>query len=142
MIRVMKARTSIPRVSAKAREYVNAVLDYGIHNTRTLGHDAKLESSFARRFGRRYGILNSNGTRTSIPRVSAKAREYVNAVLDYGIHNTRTLGHDAKLESSFARRFGRRYGILNSNGTTTMHSALLAADIGVGDEVIPRSRYT
>ncbi len=74
--------------------------------------------------------------RTSIPRVSAKAREYVNAVLDYGIHNTRTLGHDAKLESSFARRFGRRYGILNSNGTTTMHSALLAADIGVGDEVI------
>ena len=72
----------------------------------------------------------------SLPRVSPKSREYVNQVLDFGIHNTRSLGFAAKLEEKFSQRFGRRFGILHSNGTTTMHSALLAADVGVGDEVI------
>jgi perosamine synthetase len=40
------------------------------------------------------------------------------------------------LEQAFAARFGRRFGIAHANGTATMHSALLAADVGVGDEVI------
>ena len=73
---------------------------------------------------------------TSIPRVSHQAREYVNEVLDYGIHNTRSAGMVARLEQAFAHRFGRRFGIAHANGTATMHSALLAADVGVGDEVI------
>src|SRR3954468_15552723 len=73
---------------------------------------------------------------TSMPRVSPAARRYVNQVLDFGIHNTRSAGMVARLEQAFADRFGRRFGIAHSNGTATMHSALLAADVGVGDEVI------
>ncbi len=41
-----------------------------------------------------------------------------------------------RLEAAFAAKFGQTYGILHANGTATMHSALLAADVGVGDEVI------
>ena len=73
---------------------------------------------------------------TSIPRVSPKARQYVNQVLDYGMHNTRSAGMVARLEKEFAERFGQRYGIAHANGTVSMHTALMAADVGVGDEVI------
>lgn len=73
---------------------------------------------------------------TSIPRVSPKAREYVNRVLDFGFHNCNSLGMGARLEREFAAKFGQQYGILHANGTATMHSALLAYDVGAGDEVI------
>ena len=73
---------------------------------------------------------------TSIPRVSDKARQYVNEMLDFGFHNCNSPGFTARLEQQFAERFGQTYGILHANGTATMHSALLAADVGVGDEVI------
>ncbi len=42
----------------------------------------------------------------------------------------------ARLEQEFAERFGQRFGILHANGTCTMHSALLAYGVGVGNEVI------
>jgi len=73
---------------------------------------------------------------TSIPRVSDKARQYVNEMLDFGFHNCNSPGFTARLEQQFAERFGQTYGIVHANGTATMHSALLAADVGVGDEVI------
>jgi perosamine synthetase len=73
---------------------------------------------------------------TSIPRVSPKAREYVNQVLDFGFHNGSSPGMTARLEREFAAKFGQEFGILHANGTATMHSALLAYDVGVGDEVI------
>ncbi len=72
----------------------------------------------------------------SIPRVSGKARQYVNEMLDHGFHNASSPGFTARLEQQFAERFGQKYGILHANGTATMHSALLAAGVGVGDEVI------
>lgn len=75
-------------------------------------------------------------TPRSIPRVSAKARQYVSEVLDFGFHNCQSPGISARLEQQFAARFGRKYGILHSNGTVTMHTALMAAGVGVGDEVI------
>lgn len=75
-------------------------------------------------------------TTTSIPRVSPKAREYVNRVLDFGFHNCSSPGMTARLEGEFAARFGQRFGILHCNGTATMHSALIAAGVGAGDEVI------
>ena len=75
-------------------------------------------------------------TTTSIPRVSPKAREYVNRVLDFGFHNCSSPGMTARLEGEFAAKFGQKFGILHANGTATMHSALLAAGVGVGDEVI------
>jgi len=73
---------------------------------------------------------------TLIPRVAPKARQYVAEVLDFGFHNASSPGMSARLEERFAAKFGRRFGILHANGTTTMHSALLAAGVGVGDEVI------
>ena len=75
-------------------------------------------------------------TLSSIPRVSKKSIEYVNKVLDIGIHNAKSSGFDAELEKRFAERFGQKYGILMSNGTVTMQPALQASDIGAGDEVI------
>ena len=71
-----------------------------------------------------------------IARVSPKARHYVDEVLDYGFHNTTSPGITARLERQFAEKFGVRYAIAHSNGTTTMHSALLAAGVGPGHEVI------
>jgi perosamine synthetase len=74
--------------------------------------------------------------RKSIPRVSPKAYEYVKQVLDFGFHNAHSVGMTARLEREFAQRFGQTYGIAHCNGTATMQSALLAAGVGVGDEVI------
>lgn len=41
-----------------------------------------------------------------------------------------------KFESDFARLIGTKYAVTTSNGTTALHLALLAVDIGPGDEVI------
>lgn len=71
-----------------------------------------------------------------IPRVAPKAYEYVKNVLDFGFHNAHSVGITARLESEFAQRFGHTYGIAHCNGTATMQSALMAAGVGVGDEVI------
>ena len=62
----------------------------------------------------------------SIPRVSPKARGYVNKVLDSGFHNASSPGFSARLEKQFAEKFGQEFGILHANGTATMHSALMA----------------
>lgn len=71
-----------------------------------------------------------------IPRVAPKSYEYVKQVLDFGFHNSHSVGMTARLEREFAERFGQTYGIAHCNGTATMQSALMAADVGVGDEVI------
>lgn len=41
-----------------------------------------------------------------------------------------------RFEEAFAERFGARFAISHVNGTATMHSALAAAGVGPGDEVI------
>lgn len=74
--------------------------------------------------------------RKKIPRVSPKAYEYVKQVLDFGFRNAHSVGITGRLEHEFARRFGQAHGIAHCNGTATMQSALLAAGVGVGDEVI------
>lgn len=74
--------------------------------------------------------------RKTIPRVAAGAYEYVKQVLDFGFHNAHSVGMTARLERQWAERFGQKYGIAHCNGTATMQSALLAAGVGVGDEVI------
>ena len=72
----------------------------------------------------------------AIPRISPQSRRYVNEILDYGFRNGHSLDLAGKLETCFAEKFGQKYGILHCNGTATLHSALMASDIGVGDEVI------
>ncbi len=75
-------------------------------------------------------------SRKEIARVAPKAYEYVKEVLDFGFHNATSVGMTARLEREFAQRFGQTYGIAHCNGTATMQSALMAAGVGVGDEVI------
>ena len=41
-----------------------------------------------------------------------------------------------RLEKAFAERFGARYAITHSSGTSALHSCLAAAGVGPGDEVI------
>ena len=71
-----------------------------------------------------------------IPRVAPKAYEYVKEVLDFGFHNAQSVGMVTRLEREFAERFGQTHGIVHCNGTATMQSALMAAGVGVGGEVI------
>jgi len=73
---------------------------------------------------------------TSIPRVSERTRAYVDEVLDFGFHNGSSVGFNKRLERAFAAKFGAGYAIHHVNGTATMHTALIASDVGVGDEVI------
>lgn len=48
-----------------------------------------------------------------------------------------TLGNwNNNLERKFADRFGMKYAIAMNSGTATLHSALAAYNIGIGDEVI------
>jgi perosamine synthetase len=65
-----------------------------------------------------------------------KEYEYVREVLDFGWHNTRSPGFCGRLEAAFAERYGVEFAISHSNGTATMHSCLIAAGVGPGDEVI------
>ena len=76
------------------------------------------------------------GLRRTIPRVAPRAYEYVKKVLDFGFHNAHSVGMTGRLEQQWAERFGHTYGVAHCNGTATMQSALLAAGVGVGDEVI------
>lgn len=71
-----------------------------------------------------------------IPRVCPAAYDYVKQVLDFGFHNGHSAGFTARLEREFAARLGQKHGIAHCNGTATMQSALLAAGVGAGDEVI------
>ncbi|OGV83586.1 MAG: hypothetical protein A3K19_19785 [Lentisphaerae bacterium RIFOXYB12_FULL_65_16] len=71
-----------------------------------------------------------------MPRVAPAAYRYVQEVLDFGFHNAHSVGMTARLERDFAARFGQKYGIAHCNGTATLQTALLAAGVGVGDEVI------
>ncbi len=75
-------------------------------------------------------------TRKVIPRVAPKAYDYTKEVLDFGFHNAHSVGITARLEKACAEKFGQKYGIAHCNGTATMQSALMGADVGVGDEVI------
>jgi perosamine synthetase len=81
-------------------------------------------------------LLATAETHLVLPRVSPMARIYINEVLDYGFHNSTSPGISVRLERDFAAKFGVRYAILHSNGTATMHAALLASGVGAGDEVI------
>ena len=70
-------------------------------------------------------------------RVGDTDRRYMNEVLDAGFRNTvDPASIHQRLEAAFAKRFGAGYAIQHNSGTGTMHTCLLAAGIGPGDEVI------
>lgn len=81
-------------------------------------------------------MVMSDVERKAIPRVAPKAYDYVKEVLDFTFRNAHSVGITGRLEREFAARMGQTHGIAHCNGTATMQSALMAAGVGAGDEVI------
>lgn len=69
-------------------------------------------------------------------RIGQREREYVLEVLDSQFRSSAGSNMTGRLEKAFADRIGVKYAIAHINGTATMHSALAAAGVGSGDEVI------
>ena len=61
---------------------------------------------------------------------------YVKEVLESEFRSSRSGRFTKSLEDSFAEKFGVRFAISHTNGTATMHAALVASGVGPGDEVI------
>lgn len=62
--------------------------------------------------------------------------EYVRQVLESDARSATIGGWNQRLEKQFATRFGMRYAIAHNSGTSALHTCLLAAGVGPGDEVI------
>ena len=69
-------------------------------------------------------------------RISEKEYQYASEVLDTYFRTSSGSKMCSKLEKTFADKFGVKYAISFINGTATLHTALAAAGIGCGDEVI------
>jgi perosamine synthetase len=70
-------------------------------------------------------------------RVGATDRAYMNEVLDAGFSNVKDPADiSARLEIAFAKKFGVGFAISHNSGSGTMLTALIAAGVGPGDEVI------
>jgi len=69
-------------------------------------------------------------------RISNNEYQYVKEVLDSGFPGNSSVNFTARLEETFAKRFDCDYAISHANGTATLHSALAAAGVQRGDEVI------
>ena len=62
--------------------------------------------------------------------------KYLKAVLNSENWTSTSGSWTSSLEKEFAKKFQAKYAIAFNSGTSTMHSALLAAGIKPGDEVI------
>lgn len=71
-----------------------------------------------------------------IERVGQKERDYVNEVLNTNFRSSSGYKMTKRLEEAFAEKFGSKYAVAFCNGTATLHIALEAAGVGLGDEVI------
>jgi len=69
-------------------------------------------------------------------RIGDKEYGYLRQLLDSGFPGAAGVSFTAKLEAAFAEKFQCRYAISHANGTATLHSALAAAGVEPGDEVI------
>lgn len=69
------------------------------------------------------------------PLISSKAKKYIKDCLDTGwISSAGRYIND--FENSFKNYIGTKYGVTTTSGTTALHLALAAAEVGPGDEVI------
>jgi perosamine synthetase len=69
-------------------------------------------------------------------RISELEKQYVLEVLESEFRSSKFVNMTQKFEEEFAKFFDSKYAISFINGTSTMHAALEALEIGVGDEVI------
>ncbi len=72
----------------------------------------------------------------SINRVGEKEIEYVKEVLSWGFRSSAGYRMTKRLEDAFCEKFGSKYAVTFCNGTATLHIALEAVGVGLGDEVI------
>ncbi len=72
----------------------------------------------------------------TIKRIGEKEVAYVNEVLDSEFRGPRDTKMLRRAEEAFSKRLGVGYSIGHVNGTATLHSALYAAGVRAGDEVI------
>ena len=71
-----------------------------------------------------------------INRITDKEKNYVLEVLETEFSSSKTYGMVTRFEKAFAKRFGADYAVAMVNGTATLHMALEAAGVQIGDEVI------
>ena len=71
-----------------------------------------------------------------IKRIGEREQQYVQEVLETNFRSSLGSVMMRRLEEAFAKKFGVKYAISHVNGTATLHSAIAAAGVGVGDEVI------
>ncbi|ETR71171.1 MAG: hypothetical protein OMM_08293 [Candidatus Magnetoglobus multicellularis str. Araruama] len=69
-------------------------------------------------------------------RFAANERLYVDETLSTAFSAGSSGTMNERLEMSFAKKHGSSYAITANSGTSTLHMALHAFDIGPGDEVI------
>lgn len=69
-------------------------------------------------------------------RIGDREKEYVMEVLNTQFRTSAGSIMTKRLEDAFAKKFRVKYAIAHVNGTATLHSALAAAGVGPGDEVI------
>ncbi len=72
----------------------------------------------------------------NIKRISEKEATYVKEVLDSDFRGPRDTKMLRRAEEAFSKRIGVTYSVGHTNGTATLHSALYAAGVRAGDEVI------
>jgi perosamine synthetase len=72
----------------------------------------------------------------NIERVGPHERTHVEEVLNSQFSVSKKLNMIGKFEKAFAEKFGSAYAIAHVNGTATLHTALYAAGVRAGDEVI------
>ncbi len=80
--------------------------------------------------------MSMNNTLKSMMRISELEKKYVLQVLESEFRSSKFVNMTQKFEEEFAEYFESKYAISFINGTSTMHAALEALEIGVGDEVI------
>lgn len=71
-----------------------------------------------------------------INRICSQERSYVKEVLDNYFKTSSGSLMNTRVEKAFAELYGTKFAITFVNGTATMHTILMAAGIGEGDEVI------
>lgn len=71
-----------------------------------------------------------------IKRVGEAERKYVEEVLASDFSNSRGVKMLGRFEKAFAKKFDVPFAIAQANGTMTLHTALWAAGVRAGDEVI------
>ncbi len=72
----------------------------------------------------------------TIKRIGERETAYVKEVLDSDFRGPRNTNMLKRVEEAFSKRMGVEYSIGHVNGTATLHSALYAAGVRAGDEVI------